>query len=110
VIEHDRVVLVLLTPSQGPAERDPMAAYLITYDLKDRKYEKALLDYVRETEGAEMVTESSYVAITNDTADQIKVAIRQITNDQAHVYVFPVTSCVGYGKESVNDWLTKNGL
>ncbi len=88
-----------------------MAAYLITYDLHDKQYEKALLDYVRVGEWKQ-VAESSYVVIRSESADDIVTAIRKVTKSESpnkdgkfNVIVFVVTVRKPYAVFATNDVL-----
>lgn len=64
-----------LSVDAGP---DAAAVIIITYDLSDAKFEKALLEDLRRLH-ADEVTKSSYVAVTNRAPDQIVADIAAIT-------------------------------
>jgi hypothetical protein len=91
-----------------------MATYLITYDLHDKQYEKALLDYVRVGEWKQ-VAESSYVVIRSKSADDIVTAIRKVTKSESsdkdvksNVTVFVVTvrkPWAAFATKDLLEWL-----
>ena len=84
-----------------------MATYIITYDLHDPANSPDVLAYV-QTLGGMQVSQSSYVAVTTKTANQIVTDLRGITKDKITIYVFPVHDPHdGFGPKATNAWLQK---
>lgn len=83
-----------------------MSVVLITYDLGDKTREGDLLDYMEEND-ATLVTESSYVLVTDKTPDEIKEEIKAITK-KITVFVFTISApWAGFGPTDVIDYLQK---
>lgn len=87
-----------------------VTTYLITYDVHDDSRRQDVLDYLQDVLQAEMVTESSYLALSNETARSLVDEIKGIADDEISVYVFPVAACAGYGKEALTRQLSAMGL
>ena len=89
-----------------------MNCYLVTYDLEDPDFEGDMLDYLKSFKHWKMVTESSYVVITNNPPRHIRARMVHIANKKVTVYVFKVEGSpgegwAGFGYPSVNRWLQR---
>lgn len=89
-----------------------MAVLLVTYDLN--KEGKSKVDYnkfyeIRDTYPYAKLSESSYALLTNESPLDLFNKLKPLIDANDHIYIINLKRpYMGYGPQSVNDWLTNH--